>query len=54
MNDQLFPAAQLGNEDTRAGYRLHRLEVFNWGTFDKRVWRLSSEGATALDRKSVV
>ena len=32
----------------RPGYRLQRLEVFNWGTFDKRVWRLSAGGATAL------
>ena len=43
-----FSASQLGSEDTQAGYRLQRLEVFNWGTFDKRVWRLSPEGATAL------
>src|SRR6266700_3940467 len=48
MSDQPFPASQLGSEGTQAGYRLHRLEVFNWGTFDKRVWRLSPEGATAL------
>lgn len=20
------------------GFRLERLEIFNWGTFDKRVW----------------
>ena len=48
MSDQPFAASQLGSDDTQAGYRLHRLEVFNWGTFDKRVWRLSPEGATAL------
>jgi uncharacterized protein YPO0396 len=48
MSDLVFPASQLGREDIPAGYRLHRLEVFNWGTFDKRVWRLSPEGATAL------
>lgn len=41
MSDALFSAAQ-------AGYRLHRLEVFNWGTFDKRVWRLVPNGTTAL------
>jgi uncharacterized protein YPO0396 len=22
----------------RPGYRLHRLEVINWGTFHRRVW----------------
>ena len=48
MSDQPFAASRLGSDDTQAGYRLHRLEVFNWGTFDKRVWRLSPEGATAL------
>lgn len=31
-----------------AGYRLSHLEVFNWGTFDKRVWRLTPGGETAL------
>ena len=31
-----------------AGYRLQRLEVFNWGTFDKRVWMFDVSGATAL------
>jgi uncharacterized protein YPO0396 len=31
-----------------AGYRLSHLEVFNWGTFDKRVWRLTPDGETAL------
>ena len=48
MSDGLFSALQLSDDSTRAGYRLHRLEVFNWGTFDKRVWRLSPEGETAL------
>ena len=43
MSDGLFSAVSLGS-DARAGYRLHRLEVFNWGTFDKRVWRLSPDG----------
>ena len=25
-------------DDTLSGFRLMRLEVFNWGTFDARVW----------------
>jgi uncharacterized protein YPO0396 len=29
-------------DDTLSGFRLQRLEVFNWGTFDGRVWTLSS------------
>lgn len=34
--------------DQLAGFRLHRLEVFNWGTFDSRVWVLHPEGQNAL------
>lgn len=30
------------------GCRLHRLEVFNWGTFDKRVWTFDVDGRNAL------
>lgn len=36
------------DSDARAGFRLYRCEVFNWGTFDGRVWSLSPEGANAL------
>jgi len=32
----------------QAGFRLHRLEVYNWGTFDKHVWTLSPNGENAL------
>ncbi|BDT68261.1 chromosome partition protein Smc [Comamonadaceae bacterium OS-1] len=31
-----------------SGYRLHRLEVLNWGTFDKRVWTLALDGRNGL------
>lgn len=47
MSEGLFSTLALGSA-ARAGYRLHRLEVFNWGTFDKQVWRLSPEGETSL------
>ena len=36
------------DDDTLAGYRLHRLEVFNWGTFDRRVWTLEPGGRNNL------
>ena len=36
------------DDDTLAGYRLHRLEVFNWGTFDRRVWALEPGGRNSL------
>ncbi len=35
-------------DNQRAGYRLHRLEVFNWGTFDKHVWSINPDGHNAL------
>jgi uncharacterized protein YPO0396 len=30
------------------GFRLQHLEVFNWGTFDQRVWRLPAGGDSIL------
>ncbi|MDE2607589.1 MAG: ATP-dependent exonuclease SbcCD, C subunit-like protein [Burkholderiales bacterium] len=35
-------------DDSRVGFRLERLEVFNWGTFDQRVWSLSLAGHNGL------
>jgi uncharacterized protein YPO0396 len=37
-------AAQLAH----SGFRLDHLEVFNWGTFDQRVWRLAPRGQNIL------
>lgn len=34
--------------EERAGFRLHRFEVFNWGTFDKHVWKIEPTGHNAL------
>jgi uncharacterized protein YPO0396 len=31
-----------------AGFRLQHVEVFNWGTFDQRVWRLPACGENVL------
>ena len=36
------------DDDTLAGYRLQRLEVFNWGTFHRHVWRLEPGGRNSL------
>ncbi len=36
------------SDDKLSGFRLQRLEVFNWGTFDKQVWTLSLDGKNAL------
>jgi uncharacterized protein YPO0396 len=35
-------------DDALTGFRLQRLEVFNWGTFDERVWTLHADGRNAL------
>ena len=35
-------------DDRRAGFRLMRLEVYNWGTFHDRVWTLRPGGDNAL------
>lgn len=35
-------------DDSRVGFRLQRLEVLNWGTFDKRVWRYEFDGRNGL------
>jgi len=35
-------------DDALTGFRLQRLEVFNWGTFDERVWTLQADGENTL------
>lgn len=36
------------DDNQLAGFRLHRLEVYNWGTFDKKVWTLVLNGQNTL------
>ncbi|WP_206475305.1 ATP-binding protein [Microbacterium sp. KRD172] len=49
MSDALFSALDVDTgDDAFPGYRLHRVEVFNWGTFDRQVWDLELDGRTAL------
>ena len=35
-------------DDALSGFRLKQLEVFNWGTFDGRIWTLQLDGKNAL------
>ncbi|MEO5607242.1 MAG: ATP-binding protein [Polaromonas sp.] len=42
------PGLDFSSAETLTGFRLMRLEVFNWGTFDKRVWALDLAGKNAL------
>ena len=48
----LFSAVELDQLDrgdaARSGYRLDRLELYNWGTFHDRVWRLDLRGDNTL------
>ncbi|MEW6118377.1 MAG: SbcC/MukB-like Walker B domain-containing protein [Nitrospirota bacterium] len=46
MNDA--PGLEFMTDDALAGFRLHRLEVFNWGTFGERVWTLHLNGKNFL------
>ena len=48
--DGLFSLIDLDDhESTRLpGTRLQRLEIYNWGTFDSRVWSFNVGGRNAL------
>lgn len=48
MNDMQLPGLDFVADDALSGFRLHQLEVFNWGTFDRRVWTLKPDGKNAL------
>ncbi len=48
MNDTQTLGLDFVADDTLSGFRLQRLEVFNWGTFDKRVWTLQLDGQNGL------
>ncbi len=37
-----------GARNERAGFRLHRFEVYNWGTFHQMVWHLALGGDSGL------
>ena len=34
--------------DVLSGFRLTRLELYNWGTFDQRVWSLQANARNCL------
>lgn len=52
INDMIDASAEgqldFAVSDARAGFRLQRFEVYNWGTFDKRVWVLEPRGENSL------
>lgn len=42
------PTLDFVSDKEKAGFRLNRLEVFNWGTFHKKVWSLEAGGENIL------
>ena len=46
MQQSLFDVSGSGHSHT--GFRLHALELYNWGTFNDQVWCLEPAGDTAL------
>ena len=48
MIDSNLPMLEFAADDALTGFRLQRLEVYNWGTFDKRVWSLHPAGRNCL------
>jgi len=48
MIDPQTLALDFAADDSLSGFRLSRLEVYNWGTFDSRVWSLQLDGRNGL------
>ncbi len=44
MSDSL----EFFDRDEKAGFRLHRVELYNWGTFHDKVWTLQARGENTL------
>ena len=48
MSDPQFSELDFCADDALSGFRLTRLEVLNWGTFDNEVWTLKLDGKNGL------
>src|SRR5579859_7989306 len=50
MTEAMFPVTELHDAAAahRNGFRLDRLEIYNWGTFDGRVWTFAAGGRNGL------
>ena len=44
----MHPLIPEEHERSSEGFRLQRLEIYNWGTFHGRVWAIEPHGGTAL------
>lgn len=48
MSDPQSLGLDFAADDILSGFRLSRLEVLNWGTFDGRIWTLQLDGKNGL------
>ena len=48
MNDTETQQLEFVSDDSLTGFRLMKLEVFNWGTFNQHVWSLNPGGRNVL------
>lgn len=39
---------EFNRDNTKIGYRLHSVELFNWGTFHKKIWKIEPNGSNSL------
>ena len=42
------PSIEFFTDNSSTGFRLSRLEVFNWGTFNNKIWTITPNAGTAL------
>ena len=47
LHDPTLPLEFI-TDNNRVGFRLKRLEVFNWGTFHQRIWKYEVDGRNSL------
>ncbi len=46
--EPMSPGLDFTGDDALSGFRLQRLEIFNWGTFTDQVWSLNLNGKNCL------
>ncbi len=39
---------EFNTDNSKIGFRLHSVELFNWGTFHNKIWRIEPNGSNAL------
>jgi len=39
---------EFNRDNTKIGFRLHSVELFNWGTFHKKIWKIEPNGSNSL------